>query len=95
MESKSNLQKDLLISKGLSAILLILLLPLIYYTYQNIRIKLSLQQAEDPMIFSANRYLYAGDWPASKNNDYLISNFQEFQIIEAEQKPKAVKNNNE
>lgn len=90
MDSHENTQHTQRVSIYLILSLVILLIPLIYYGYLNIQKVSKINSSDDPLKFSASRYLYTGDWPSTSKSDVMISKFKQYIVNEKAKKNIAV-----
>jgi len=47
-----------------------------------------LNNVEDPNSLAANRYIYTGDWPASRDDSRIITEANKFKLTMADKKKK-------
>ncbi|MFT6987182.1 MAG: hypothetical protein ACJAT7_003035 [Psychromonas sp.] len=64
----------------LSSLLTVLISPIIYYGYRYYTIRGELNNIEDPNSLVANRYIHAGDWPASRDDSRIITEADKFKV---------------
>lgn len=69
----------------LSALLLLVASPIIYYGYQHYSIRAELNNIENPSSLLANRYIHSGDWPASRDDSRIITQANKFKITTSEE----------
>ncbi len=74
------------LSSLLNLLLIVMFLPIGYYSFTIIQIKQNMQNTDVPEDISANRYLYSGSWPSSNTANELIQQYEHF-IIKEEYKP--------
>jgi len=72
----------------LSCLLVVLISPIIYYGYRYYIIRGELKNVEDPDSLVANRYIYTGDWPASRDDSRIITEANKFKLTMSENKNK-------
>jgi len=70
----------------LSSLLLLVISPFIFYGYQHYSVRAELNNIENPSSLLANRYLLAGDWPASIDDNKIITQAEKFKIITMQDK---------
>ncbi|MDN3651736.1 hypothetical protein QWY77_03020 [Thalassotalea ponticola] len=73
--SQKNFHKALL-----TALLAIIWGPIIYLGYQDYAFKETIFQDEDELNIAAQRYIKSGQWPSSREESKLISEFEKFVI---------------